>query len=94
MQDQSSVSHGPMATISGFAGVGLYLLVGFFYLSSGLVVPPPWLLVLWAIWIAGIYALVTAFRKRRAWTPVVAVAAAAVWWTYLMIGGSFFGWTA
>lgn len=83
-----------MANISGLAGVGLYLVVGFFYLSSGLVVPSPWLILLWAIWIAGIYVLVTVFRKRRAWTPVVAVAAAAVWWMYVMIGGTFFGWAA
>ena len=94
MQQQSSAGHGLAATVSGVAGIGLYLLVGFFYVSSGLVVPPPWLILLWAIWIAGIYVLVAVFRRRRAWTPIVAVAAAVVWWVYLIVGGAAFGWTA
>ena len=94
MEQQSSAGHGLGATISGLAGLGLYLLMGFFYLSSGLVVPPPWLWLLWAIWIAGLYPLVTVFRRRRVWTPVVAVVAAVVWWFYLAAGGTFFNWTA
>lgn len=94
MQQQSRASHGLAVTISGIAGIGLYLLVGFFYLSSGLVVPPPWLILLWAIWVAGIYPLMTVFRRRRVSTPVVAVAAALVWWIYLTVGGTLFGWTA
>jgi hypothetical protein len=94
MQQQSTTTHSPGATISGIIGIGLYLVVGFFYLSSGLMVPGPWLFILWAIWLAGIYPLVSMFRRRRAWTPVVAVAAAAVWWLYLTIGEAVLGWTA
>ncbi|MFP3880877.1 MAG: hypothetical protein ACLFRT_08270 [Actinomycetota bacterium] len=68
--------------------------MGFFYLSSGLLVPSPWLILLWAIWIAGIYPLVTVFQRRMVLTLVVAVVAAMVWWIYLRVGGTFFGWTA
>jgi len=93
MQGRPPASHSPAATISGIVGIGLYLVVGFFYLSSGLVVPGPWLLILWAIWLAGIYVLVLVFRRRRAWTPLVAVAAAAVWWIYVTVGEAVFGWT-
>jgi hypothetical protein len=93
MQDGSPAGHSPAATISGIVGIGLYLVIGFFYLSSGLMVPGPWLFILWAIWLAGIYVLVVVFRRRRAWTPLVAVAAAGVWWIYLTVGEAVFGWT-
>jgi hypothetical protein len=93
MQDRSPASHSPAATISGIVGIGLYLLVGFLYLTSMLMVPFPWLFILWAIWLAGIYVLVVVFRRRRAWTPLVAVAAAGVWWIYLTVGEAVFGWT-
>ena len=71
-----NVSRG--ATISGVIGIALNLVVGCFYLSSGLMVPGPWLFILWGIWLAGIYPLVSVFRRRRVWTPVVAVAAIVV----------------
>lgn len=93
MQQQTNPGPGAVATISGTAGIILYLVVGYFYLSSGLMVPGPWLFILWGIWLAGLYPLVTVFRRRRAWTPLVAVAAAVVWWLYLTIGEAVLGWT-
>lgn len=83
-----------MATIIGITGVVLYLLTGFIYLSSGLVVPAPWLFILWGIWIAGLYLLVTVYRARPMWTPAVPVGAVVVWWVYLMVGEAVLGWTA
>ena len=80
--------------ISGILGIVLYVATGFIYLASGLVVPTPWLLLLWAIWVAGLYVLVTVFRGRRAWTPLVAVGAAVLWWLLLTIGETVFDWTA
>lgn len=68
----------------------LYLAMGFIYITSGLVVPSPWLFVLWAIWIAGLYLLVSIYRTRRVWTPAVAVGAAIVWWVYLTVGEAVF----
>ncbi len=94
MQQQTTTGSGLAATVIGIVGIGLYLVVGFFYLSSGLVVPGPWLIVLWGIWLVGIYPLVTVYRKRRAWTPLVAVASAVVWWLYVTIGEAVLGWTA
>ncbi|MGH8945101.1 MAG: hypothetical protein ACRDVL_03015 [Acidimicrobiia bacterium] len=80
--------------MSGVLGIGLYLAVGFVYLVSGLVVPPPWLVVLWMIWLVGLYPLVMVFRRRRVWTPLVPVAAAVFWALYLTIGEMLLGWTA
>jgi hypothetical protein len=93
MPQQSTTTHSPAATISGIIGIALYLVVGFFYLSS-LMVPGPWLFILWGIWLAGIYPLISVLRRRRAWTPVVAVAAAVVWWLFVTIGEALLGWTA
>lgn len=94
MDDASTAGKGLAATVSGIIGIALYVATGFFYLVSGLVVPAPWLFLLWAIWVAGIYVLVTVFRRARAWTPAVAVAAAVLWWLYVTIGGAFLDWTA
>ena len=72
----------------------LYLATGFLYLTSGLVVPFPWLIILWLIWLAGIYLLVKNYQTRRAWTPLLAVLALAFWWLYISMGETLFGWTA
>lgn len=94
MQQRTTAGSGLFATVIGIVGIALYLVVGFFYLISGLVVPAPWLIVLWGIWLVGIYPLVAAYRRRRAWTPIVAVASAVVWWLYVTIGEAVLGWTA
>jgi len=87
-------SFGMGVKILGIVGIILYLIVGYFYLVSGLVVPGVWLIVLWLIWIAGIYVLVRVFRTARAWTPLVAVGAMAVWAIYVSLGGALLDWTA
>lgn len=56
----------PTATISGVVGIVMYAATGFVYLTSGLVVPAPWLLPLWAVWVAGLYLLIRVLRNRRA----------------------------
>lgn len=84
----------PVTTTLGIAGVALYVLVGFLYLSSGLVVPMPWLPLLWIFWAAGWYLIVRMWQSHRTWVPMVAVGAGLVWWAYLTIGESLFGWTA
>jgi hypothetical protein len=90
---QTTVTHTTAATVLGVIGIALYLGVGFIYLTSGLVVPFPWLLVLWVVWVVGVYPLVKTFQTRRAWTPVIPVAAVAFWWVYLSVGEALLGWT-
>lgn len=79
-----------LATVLGFA---LHLVVGFFYISAGLVVPGPWLFALWALW--AVMAAVAVARRRRPLfvlaTPFVAVALLLV---AVSLGGRFLGWQA
>lgn len=82
------------ATVSGFVGIGLYLALGFLYLTSGLVVPMPWLAVLWLAWLAGWYLVIALFRTRRSWVPVVAIGGAVFWWVFVSLGEALFDWTA
>jgi hypothetical protein len=76
-------------------GIGLYLAVGFFYLSSGLVVPVfPWLILLNILWVVG---LVVAWRAstERWWTALVSGPIAWVFWVlYVSAGEALLGWTA
>ena len=76
-------------------GLVLYLAVGFFYLTSGLVVPLfPWLLILNAVWAFGLVMLIRHSRTRW-WVAPAAVAAAIVFWVaFLWMGDTFLGWTA
>lgn len=77
------------------AGLGLFGIVAFFYLASGLVVPTwPWLIILNVV---GAYALVMTIRlsAERWWIALVGpVLAVAFWYAYVNLGGAVFGWTA
>jgi hypothetical protein len=72
-------------------GFGLHFVAGYFYLASGLVVPGPYLLVLWAVWIG---LLVLAIRRRANLWLVLAtpVAAAAFWFAFVAGLGSLLDW--
>ncbi len=86
--------HGVWPTVIGILGIVGFAATGVLYLVSGLVVPLPWLWVLWAIWLIGIYPLVVVFRRSRAWTPVVAVGAIGFWFIYTSVGAALLDWTA
>jgi hypothetical protein len=81
---------GIVLTVAGFL---LLLVAGFFYLASGLVVPAPWLIILWAIWVAlAVYAV----RNRHHPWRVFAIPfiAGGVWFIFVEGGSRLFGWTA
>lgn len=77
-------------TVVGFAGL---LLVGVLYLSSGLVVPRPWVFAYWAAWPAFVaYAVIHRHQPWRVMaTPAVALG---VWMVTVSAGDAFGGWTA
>jgi len=82
------------ANVLGVVGLAAYAATAFLYIGSGLIVPGPWIVVLWVIWIAGLYLTTRVFRGARHWTPVVAVGAVSFWWLFVTLGENMFGWTA
>lgn len=81
-------------TVVAVVGLLLMLPVGFFYLTSGLVVPGPWLLVLWALLLALLLAAAHLARRRSWWVPAVPAAAFALWVVVLSLGEQLLGWQA
>ena len=80
-------------TIARVLGFALMFPVAFLYISSGLVVPGPYLFFLWALWGA---LLVIAIVKRHDWRIVLAtpVVAFILWFVIVFAGGELLGWTA
>jgi hypothetical protein len=83
---------GPLvvAVVAGLA----HLVVGYFYLAGGLVIPGAVLIPLWLIWL-GLAALLVRLAIRRSWwTPAVPVAAAVLFVLVLVVGEQAFDWQA
>ena len=92
MNDGSTPSGGQKALV--MVGVAAYLVVGFFYLTSGLVVPFPWLAILWAVWLVGLWLVARLTRTWSWWVLAAAPLAAAFWFLDLSLGERLLGWTA
>jgi len=67
--------------------------VGFFYAASGLLVPGPWLFLLWVVFLVLVSVGVRLFRRRSYLVLAVPVVAAALWFGTLSAGEAWFGWT-
>ncbi|MEX5302656.1 hypothetical protein [Kocuria sabuli] len=71
-----------------------HLVIGYFYLASGLMAP------LWAVslllvwWLVLVYAVVRLARRRSYLVLLVPVVAAATWFVVMGLGGAVLGWTA
>lgn len=92
MPTDTSRSTGPLvaAVLAGFA----HLVVGYFYLAGGLVIPGAVLAPLWLFWLVLAAWLVRMAVRRSWWTPVVPVVAAAVFVLVLVVGEQAFDWRA
>ena len=83
------------AKVWGIVGLVAYLIVGVFpYLSSGLMVPGPWLFILWAVWVVGLAFAWRTFRRRPVMVLLFAPVAVAFWFLYVTVGEQLLGWTA
>lgn len=85
-------SRGPLA-VAVLAGV-LHLVVGFYYLAGGLVIPGYVLAPLWVVWFLLAWWLVTLARRGSWWTPLPAIAAAALFVVVITVGEQVLGWQA
>lgn len=81
---------GRAATVVGFV---LLVPVGLLYLGSVLIVPAPWVLAVWALWVV-LVAGAVAFRRRPGIVLAVPVVAVVLWLAILSAGSALFGWTA
>ena len=83
---------GPIV-VAVLAGV-LHLVVGYFYLVSGLVVPGYALIPLWIWWIVLAFVLVRWAIRGSWWTAAVPVVAAVTWFAVVFGGGALLDWQA
>ena len=67
--------------------------VGFFYVASGLLVPGPWLYLIWVLYLALLWLAIWLARRGSFAVLVVPVAAAVAWWSIIALGEEYGGWT-
>jgi hypothetical protein len=82
---------GPLV-VAALAGPA-HLVVGFFYLAGGLVVPGHVLIPLWIVWIVLAAVLVRLAMRNSWWTPAVPVGAMALFLVVITVGENALGWT-
>jgi len=92
VQTDTARSAGPLV-LAVLAGIA-HLVVGYFYLVGGLVIPGPVLIVLWLVWLVMATLLIRWALRRSWWTPAVPVAAAALLVLVLVVGDRVLGWQA
>lgn len=83
---------GPLA-VAVLSGL-LLLVVGWFYLVSGLIAPL-WAVVALLVWWVVLAWWLVRLARRGSWlTPLVPVVGAATWFVVMTLGDQLLGWTA
>lgn len=80
--------------VLGLVGIAAHLVVGYFYLASGLVVPPVWVAVFIIIWMALLVVAIVLLRRHPLWVLLIPVIALAVLIGGVTLGGALLGWQA
>jgi hypothetical protein len=90
VQTDTAPSTGPLV-LAGLAGLA-HLVIGYFYLAGGLVIPGGVLIPLWLLWLALAAWLVRLAVRRSWWTPLAPALAAVVFVLVLVVGEQALGW--
>jgi hypothetical protein len=80
--------------VLGFVGIAAHLVVGFFYLTAGLVTPLYGLIVLWIVWLALLALAIWMLRRRPVLALLVPVVALGILVGVVTLGEALLGWTA
>lgn len=81
---------GPLV-VAAVSGV-VHLVVGYFYLVSGLVAPLWAVLLLLVWWVVLAWLLLRLALRGSWWTPAVPLVAIVTWLAVLSVGGAFLDW--
>ncbi|MER7459838.1 hypothetical protein [Micromonospora sp. NPDC126480] len=82
------------ALLVGWLGLAAHLVLAFFYVVSGLVVPAWALAGLLVIWLALLAVAIRLLRQRPAFVPLVPLAAVLIWLAVVSAGDAWLDWTA
>jgi hypothetical protein len=86
-------SGGVAATVAAVVAWLAMVPVGFFYAASGLVVPGPYLFLMWAAYVVLLVAGVVLTRWRSYWVLAVPVVGGVLWWAVVSAGERWLDWT-
>ncbi len=92
MQTDIARPTGPLV-LAGLAGLA-HLVVGYFYLAGGLVIPGYVLIPMWLLWLVLAAWLVRLAVQRSWWTPLIPLTAAGLLVLLLVVGDQVLGWQA
>ncbi|TRY20228.1 hypothetical protein FOJ82_05035 [Tessaracoccus rhinocerotis] len=78
----------------GIVGLVAHLVVGYIYLTVGLVTPMPWYALFLLVWAALLVLGIVLLRRHPLWVLLVPVLAFGLLVGGVSLGGAFLGWTA
>jgi len=83
----------PGAVAAAVVGWLAMVPVGFFYAASGLVVPGPYLFLMWAAYVVLLVVAAVLTRWRSYWVLAVPVAGGVLWWGVISLGERYLDWS-
>lgn len=78
----------------GLVGIAAHLVVGYIYLTAGLVTPAPWLVGFLLVWLVLLILALRLWRRHPLWVLLVPVLALGFLVGGLSLGGALLGWSA